>query len=112
MDRQAMKPIPETAFSPAAYGEVIAALLCPPRLMSLDAGKPNEKVLRQLETLSVSAAFAPHVIVDEDMARACLAGLWLYHDFLDQLVRDRHHLRPGAKFVRTREQRHPEFWRI
>jgi hypothetical protein len=24
------------------------------------------------------------VIADDDMARACLAGLWLYHDFLDK----------------------------
>jgi hypothetical protein len=29
-------------------------------------------------------AFAPHPIQDQEMARACLAGLWLYHDYLDE----------------------------
>src|SRR5260370_38994095 len=29
-------------------------------------------------------AFAPHPIQDQEMAQACLAGLWLYHDYLDE----------------------------
>src|SRR5437868_1859455 len=75
--------VAERLFSPTSYGEVFAALLSERRLMPLDPGQPNEKVRRQLESLSLPAAFAPHPIVDEDMARACLAGCWLYHDFLD-----------------------------
>jgi hypothetical protein len=31
----------------------------------------------------IEQAFAPHSIRDPDMASACLAGLWLYHDHLD-----------------------------
>jgi hypothetical protein len=27
---------------------------------------------------------APHPVADTDMAHACLASLWLYHDFLDE----------------------------
>ena len=29
-------------------------------------------------------AFAPHPVQDPDMAAACLAGLWLYHNHLDE----------------------------
>jgi hypothetical protein len=76
--------MPERLFSPTSYGKVFAALLSDPRLMPLDPGQPNEKVRRQLESLSLHDAFAPRSIADQDMARCCLAGLWLYHDFLDQ----------------------------
>jgi hypothetical protein len=37
-----------------------------------------------MSELSLEAAFAPQRIVDEDMAQACLAGLWLLHDYLDE----------------------------
>jgi hypothetical protein len=33
---------------------------------------------------SMDQAFAPHPIRDREMANACLAGLWLYHDYLDE----------------------------
>jgi hypothetical protein len=59
-------------------------LLAAERLNPLDAGRPNEEVRAALQALTVPAAFAPQAVRDEDMARACLAGLWLYHDFLDE----------------------------
>jgi hypothetical protein len=37
-----------------------------------------------LQALSVEQAFAPATVHNADMARACLAGLCLYHDFLDE----------------------------
>jgi hypothetical protein len=37
-----------------------------------------------LEALRVDAAFAPHSVKDADMAAACLAGLWLLLNYLDQ----------------------------
>jgi len=66
------------------YGAEFAALLAQPRLAPLDAGAPNRAVQSRLAVLTPETAFAPHVVVDRDMARACLAGIWLYHDFLDE----------------------------
>jgi len=37
-----------------------------------------------LQALTVETAFAPLVVRDREMALCCLAGLWLYHDFLDE----------------------------
>lgn len=66
------------------YGPVIAEVLQEERLMPLGPGQPNVKVRNLLARLDIDAALAPHRIQDADMARACLAGLWLYHDFLDE----------------------------
>jgi hypothetical protein len=78
-------PRPETPrFDPAGYSPAIAELLREPRLAPLGPGSPNRGALPGLQRLTVETAFAPHPVRDRDMARACLAGLWLYHDFLDE----------------------------
>jgi hypothetical protein len=69
---------------PSSYPPRIAELLAEERLNPLDAGTPNEAARPALAALTVRDAFAPQTVRDEDMARACLAGLWLYHDFLDE----------------------------
>ncbi len=71
------------AFDPNAYGPVFGPLLEERRLNSLGPGTPNERVRDRLQGLSVEPAFAPSGVRDPVMAEACLAGLWLYHDFLD-----------------------------
>ena len=73
-----------TTFDPTTYGAAIAALLTERRLASLGPGTPNRSVQSKLSGLKVEEAFAPHSLTDRDMANACLAGLWLYHDFLDE----------------------------
>jgi hypothetical protein len=65
------------------YPPAVSELLAPGRTPPLDAGKPNEKARSQL------AALSPADVVggspqDSNMAAACLAGLWLYHNFLDE----------------------------
>jgi hypothetical protein len=72
------------SFCSDRYGAVLAELLAESRVPPLDAGQPNEAVRQKLMSLDLSTAFAPHGVVDLDMARACHAGLWLYHDFLDE----------------------------
>jgi hypothetical protein len=67
-----------------SYPPRIAELLTEERLSALGPGTPNERVRAALQTLTPRTAFAPEAVRDEDMARACLAGLWLYHDFLDE----------------------------
>ena len=69
---------------PSSYPPRLAELLAAERLNPLDAGTPNEAARPALAALTARAAFAPLALRDEDMARACLAGLWLYHDFLDE----------------------------
>jgi hypothetical protein len=71
-------------FDPRAYGPVIAKLLSESRLNPLDAGSPNQAVRSRLEAFSVEQALAPHPVRDRDLAIACHAGLWLYHNFLEE----------------------------
>ena len=52
--------------------------------MALGPGKPNLAAAAHLEALDAVAAFAQARIQDRDMAAGCLAGVWLYHDFLDE----------------------------
>jgi hypothetical protein len=66
------------------FGPAIAALLRPPRLMELGRGQPDSAMRRPLASLSTDTAFLPATVEHEDMAKACLAGLWLYHDFLEE----------------------------
>jgi hypothetical protein len=74
---------PTARFDPAAYGPAVAALLTPPRIAALGPGAPNAAVkplLMKFDPLSDLG----RPVSDREMARACLAGLWLYHDFLDE----------------------------
>ena len=51
--------------------------------MPLGPGTPNAKVQTQLKALTLEQAFGHVNVRDQEMAKCCLAGLWLYHDFLD-----------------------------
>jgi hypothetical protein len=62
----------------------VAELLREPRLAPLGPGSPNRAARPGLRAFSAETGFAPRRVRDPDMARACLAGLWLYHDFLDE----------------------------
>jgi hypothetical protein len=54
------------------------------QLNELGPGKPAGATLAKLKRLSLDEAFAPHKIVDRDMASACLAGVYLFYDELDE----------------------------
>jgi hypothetical protein len=56
-------------FDPANYGAA-AALVAQPRLAPLGPGSPDESMRPKIEALK--------------LAPLCLAGLWLYFDFLDE----------------------------
>ncbi len=71
-------------FEPARYGALVADVLSEPRLMPLDAGGVDEKGRRILADLTAADLFADFEIADADMARGCLAGLWLYVGDLDR----------------------------
>ena len=71
-------------FDETAYGDTAAKLLLPRREADLGPGKPNRDAEQVLRGLTAKCLFAGRRIADHGMARACLAGLWLYHDFLDE----------------------------
>jgi hypothetical protein len=70
-------------FDPAAYGPAVAALLVPVRVAALGPGTPNRAAHDGLTRFDPTADLG-RPVRNADAARACLAGLWLYHDFLDE----------------------------
>ena len=73
-----------TPFDPSFYAPLIAELLREPWVPPLDAGTPKGDVRARLGALSSDNAFAPRRVRDRGMADACRAGLFLYHNFLDE----------------------------
>jgi len=71
-------------FDPSKYGLLVHSLLVPERVLDLGPGTPNELLRATLASLSIERLFEGHGIANADMARCCLAGLWLLHDFLDE----------------------------
>src|SRR5436309_769442 len=61
-----------------------AELASLPHPTSLGPGSPNRDAGDRLRGLDAVRLFAPLPVRDADMARACLAGLWLKFDFLDE----------------------------
>ena len=66
------------------YSPIVHALVDVGRLPALGPGSPNRAVEFPLTSLTVERAFAPQKVKDFSAAQACLAGLWLLHDFIDE----------------------------
>jgi hypothetical protein len=66
------------------YAAPIQDLLRENRLAPLGPGTPNKSARPRLEALTDKTLLAPHEVRDSNMAASCRAGLWLYHDFLDE----------------------------
>ncbi|HEX3033513.1 MAG TPA: hypothetical protein VHT73_00060 [Thermodesulfobacteriota bacterium] len=71
-------------FSPDAYGPVFSRLLQERRLNPLDSGSPNTDVKNELSNLTIDSAFSSYKVADMDMAKACIATVWLYHNYLEK----------------------------
>lgn len=69
---------------PLNYGPELTPLLAQAELAPLDAGRPQANVSRQLGKLLRGGSFAGLPIVDEAAVKACLAGLWLRFNELDE----------------------------
>lgn len=69
---------------PADYPDIVAGLLAGDRLPALGPGTPNLAARPLLAGLVPEDLFPNQTIRDPNMAAACLAGLWLHHDFLDE----------------------------
>jgi hypothetical protein len=66
------------------YPPLIAELLAIPCKMPLGPGTPDRAAAERLRRSDVAAVFAPLAVSQPDMARACLAGLWLRFSCLDE----------------------------
>jgi hypothetical protein len=75
-------------FNISTYGPSFALILAAAPLNELGPGKPVAAMKQPLDALAskegLNTAFAPQRIVDQAMANACLAGLWLRFNYLDE----------------------------
>jgi hypothetical protein len=71
------------AFDPSCYGPAVYELLAQPRAMPLGPGQPDAAVPSRLSALTAESLLAPRAVEDATMAAACMAGLWLYFDHLE-----------------------------
>jgi hypothetical protein len=71
-------------FDASAFGPVLGPLLQDRPLNQLGPGTANDRARPALQALTVDQAFAHCGVREPIMAQACLAGVWLYHDFLDE----------------------------
>jgi hypothetical protein len=62
----------------------VAAVLDVERLNDLGPGTPERARQEQLRALTAESLLAPLGVKNRQMAGACLAGLWLYYDFMDE----------------------------
>lgn len=70
-------------FDPADYGPTFAELLSVDRCRALDEGAPDHQIASRLSSLKPADAFEHASVADREMASACLAGVWLLYDHLD-----------------------------
>jgi hypothetical protein len=66
------------------YPPTLFELLAIPCRMPLAPGSPDRNAADRLRRLDLPTTFAPATVRDADMGRACLAGLWLRFNYLDE----------------------------
>ena len=66
------------------YPPLVTELLALPCRMPLGPGTPDQAAATRLRRSDVPALFAPAAVRHPAMARACLAGLWLRFNCLDE----------------------------
>ncbi len=93
------------------YAPAVAELLTERRLMPLGPGKPNEAMRPRLAALTTKDLFVSQSIRNGDEVDACLAGLWLYHDFLDEshALSQSLHSPSGSYWHGIMHRREPDF---
>lgn len=97
---------------PEKYGELIRGILLPERVMELGPGRPNLPLRPRLLSLTPELLFPDRRVIDPNLARCCIAGLWLYHDFLDESHRISQDIATveGSYWHGMMHRREPDAW--
>jgi hypothetical protein len=74
----------QALYDPTAYGPAVAAILKLPRTEALGPGTPTAAAYPLLKALTPEQLANGAPLRNRDMGQACLAGLWLYHAYLDE----------------------------
>lgn len=100
-----------TPFDPTQYAPLFIELLREPWAPPLDAGRPDSAIRARLDASLGEGAFEPLQLRDRVMADACRAGLWLYHNFLEESheISHRLHTPTGSYWHALMHRREPDF---
>src|SRR4051812_39065132 len=71
-------------FDPQAYGPVVAELLRGAPENALGPGTATPAAREALSRLTPEQLVAGRRLADRDMALACIAAIWLRHDYFDE----------------------------
>ena len=93
------------------YGPIARYLLEQDRPNELGPGTPRHDFADSLSQLNMGTLFSEHDVVDEDMARCCIAGLWLKFDFLDEAheISQSVHSNSGSYWHGIMHRREPDY---
>ena len=96
---------------PEMYGPACLELLRLQEPSPLGPGQPRPAQQQNLQTLNAAAIGMEKPITDPQMARCCLAALWLLHDFLDQshTLSQGIHSASGSYWHAVMHRREPDF---
>jgi hypothetical protein len=99
------------SFDTRQYGPHCEELLQGDRMCDLGPGAARPSARARLQALTVDDVFAGQPIRDREMAEACLAGLWLLHDFLDESHRlsQQIHSTTGSYWHGIMHRREPDY---
>ena len=75
---------PVSIYPVSQYGDIFAQLIEAAPATEIAAGEANTGSYAALQELSIESAFAGHAVSDHEAAAACLSGIWLLHNYLDQ----------------------------
>ncbi|MGI9213519.1 MAG: hypothetical protein ACR2HF_13690 [Methylococcaceae bacterium] len=94
------------------YDGFLATVLSMPRFASLGPGTPTEAAYPHLSGMTLEQIFPCQPIVHRNLATACLSGLWLYHNYLDESHRlsQSIHDRTGSFWHAIMHRREPDAW--
>ncbi len=95
----------------ATYSSAVVALLENAPVNELGPGRANSVQQKALSELTPEKLVAPHRIADQEMVQACLAGLWLRHDFLHESheISQEIHNSTGSYWHAIMHRREPDF---
>jgi hypothetical protein len=71
-------------FKTENYGKFFSDLIDPQRLNDLGPGHADDKSKEKISSINLEQAFEHDKIKNTNYSNACLAGIWLHHDFLDE----------------------------